>query len=114
MCIQSLMNLRKRGIKGNIVNACMLPPDIILPAVIKPITDFKIGNNMYLTHTGVGCTIVRRDVMEAIPFRISKDNDEVTGQMTFSDTFFYIDLLSKRIEVLLDNRMICKHIKNWK
>ena len=113
MCVQFIHKLRKRGVKGSFMNTCMLPPEITLPAVIKPLTEFKIGNNMHLTNTGLGCSIISRDVVEHLPFRIDMGNDLKTGNMTFSDTFFYADCLMKGIKVLFDNRLICKHIKNW-
>ena len=113
MCVQYLHTLRRQGIKRSLANTLMLPPDVKFPAEVKPITHFKIGDNMCLTHTGIGCTLMRRDVLKYVPFRIDIGNDMKTGNMTFSDTFFFTDCLIKRIEVLFDNRYICKHNKNW-
>jgi hypothetical protein len=113
MCVQYLHKLVHRGITKQLSNSLIVPPTLRLPAEVKPITHFKIGSNMCLTHTGVGCTLIRRDVVKYVPFRIDVGNDLKTGNMTFSDTFFYTDCLIKRIEVLFDNRYICEHIKEW-
>lgn len=112
-CVQYLHKLSHRGFKRVLSNTLMLPPRVTFPAELKPITHFKIGENMCLTHTGVGCTLIRRDVVQYVPFRIDLENDMKTGKMTFSDTFFYTDCLIKRIEVLFDNRYICEHKKEW-
>lgn len=113
MCLQFLHKLSHRGIKRIMSNTLMLPPRVKLEADVKPITHFKIGDNMCLTHNGLGCSLIRADVLKYVPFRIDMNNDLKTGKMTFSDTFFYTDCLIKRIEVLFDNRYICEHIKEW-
>lgn len=113
MCVQFLHKLAHRGIKRVLSNTLMLPPSVKMEADVKPITHFKIGDNMCLTHTGIGCTLIRQDVLKYVPFRIDMSNDLKTGNMTFSDTFFYTDCLIRRIEVLFDNRYICEHVKQW-
>lgn len=110
-CVQYLHVLRGQGKAYS--NTLMLPYELRLPAEVKQITDFKIGENMCLTHTGLGCTFIRRDVLKYVPFRTNEENDKKTGRESFSDTFFYIDCLTKKIEVLFDNRYICEHNKNW-
>lgn len=112
-CVQYLHVLRHKGINKIFSNSLMLPPSIYFPAEVKPITHFKIGDKMMLTHTGLGCTMIRQDVVKYLPFRIDEKNDQKTGKMTFSDTFFYTDCLMKKIEVLYDNRYICEHKKEW-
>lgn len=111
-CVQYLHVLRHRSIKKAYSNSLMLP-HLSLPAECKPITHFKLGDKMCLTHTGVGCTLIRKDVVQYVPFRIDENNDKKTGKMTFSDTFFYTDLLIKNIQVLFDNRYIVEHKKQW-
>lgn len=112
-CIQYFHLLRHKDIKRSLSQTLMLPPHIHFEAVCKPIIDFRISDRMTLTHTGLGCTFISKAVVNAIPFRIDENNDRATGGHTFSDTFFYTDCLIKKVEVLLENRMICKHIKNW-
>jgi len=113
LCVQYLHVLRHKGIDKIYSNSLMLPPDVKFPAEVKPITHFKIGERMCLTHTGIGCTLMRKDVVQYVPFRIDFNNDQKIGRMTFSDTFFYTDCLIRKIEVLFDNRYIINHIKNW-
>lgn len=113
MCVQYLHKLSHRGFKRTLSNTLMLPPAVHFPAEVKPITHFKIGDNMCLTHTGLGCSLIRSDVLKYVSFRIDLSNDMKTGNMTFSDTHFYTDCLIKRIEVLFENRLICEHNKKW-
>jgi hypothetical protein len=113
MCVQYLHVLRHEGIDKQYSNSLMLPPEVTIPAECRTITDFRIDNNMILSHTGIGCTFIRRDVVEKVKFRIDRANDLATGNMTFSDTFFWTDMLANRVEALLDNRLIVNHIKNW-
>ena len=113
MCVQYLHVLRHLGINKAVSNSLMLPPDITIPSECRNILDFRIGDNMMLTHTGVGCTLIHKDVMKKIMFRVDRNNDIATGNMTFSDTFFFNDLHANKYETLLDNRLLVNHVKNW-
>lgn len=112
-CLQYLHILRGKGQKKVMSNTLMLPPKITIPYSCKQITDHRLSNNMTLTHNGLGCCLIHRDVMQLVEFRIDRANDIATGKMTFSDTFFYTDLIIKKIKCLLDTRLTVNHVKAW-
>ena len=58
-----------------------------------------------LTHTGYGCTLVKRKVIEKIKFRATKSGDK----MPFPDSFFHSDVLLAGFVNLLDTDYICEH-----
>jgi hypothetical protein len=61
---------------------------------------------------GLGCMLIRRDVIESTPFRLV-DNWLDVG---YPDSFFHMDLLRKNIPVFMDTRFIPEHrngYKNW-
>lgn len=61
--------------------------------------DFKVMG------CGIGCTMIRSDVMEEIPFRV----DEQRGLAVFSDSYFHMDLQKKNITDLIDTTITVEH-----
>lgn len=55
--------------------------------------------------TGIGCTMIRRDVMEEIGFRV----DSKKGLAVFSDTYFHVDLQQNQISNLIDTSLVVEH-----
>ena len=59
---------------------------------IKEFVDFQIDDNTTLIGSGYGCTMIKREVVELIKFRIEWNNDKRTAKPTFPDTYFHLDL----------------------
>lgn len=55
---------------------------------------------------GIGCTLIKRRIIEQIPFRWEK------GNPGFSDTHFYKDLFDNHITNYIDTSVICRHYNN--
>jgi hypothetical protein len=65
---------------------------------------FMDGNVKPIYQSGIGCTLIKRDIIEKIPFRWE------SGNQGFSDSFFYYDLTYKaKINNWLDTSVLCKH-----
>lgn len=112
-CLQFTHVFKNRAGSTPHFNTSMLPYNVTVPSEKKLIYSFKIGDEGYLSHTGLGCTFIRSDVLEMIPFRVDPNNDRAIGAMTFSDSFFFADCLASGVPVYFDNRIQLKHIKNW-
>lgn len=57
---------------------------------------------------GLGCVLIRKDVMDQLRFRFDKN------QYIHPDSFFYEDLYKKRIPAYIDTSLILKHkSQNW-
>ena len=66
---------------------------------------------MKVKQCGLGCVLIKKEVLEKIEFRIDKTTDG------FDDATFCDDTLEKGYELYVDTRVKCKHlIKNrpWK
>tara|TARA_Y100000114_G_scaffold156344_1_gene183216 strand:+ start:3099 stop:3854 length:756 start_codon:yes stop_codon:yes gene_type:complete len=61
-------------------------------------------NKVY--HAGIGCVLIKKHVIEKIPFRI------VDNTMFHSDTWFSTDLSNLDIPYFVDSTIMCKH-KNF-
>ena len=55
---------------------------------------------------GIGCTLIKRKVMEQIKFRIEK------GQAGHSDKYFYMDLWAKGINNFVDTSVFVRHFNS--
>lgn len=57
-----------------------------------------------LRATGVGCILIRREVLEGIKFRFVREKS------AFDDWWFCTDAIEKGYSINLDTSMLCKHI----
>jgi len=58
---------------------------------------------------GIGCTLMHRALLEAVPFREDEKNPFV-----YADSIFYLDLWNKNIENLVHTGILCKHLnRDW-
>jgi len=64
------------------------------------------GKLVQMGGAGLGCTLISRPVIEAIPFRIIKN------QVGHDDAFFFQDLWFHAIDNFADTSIICKHINS--
>lgn len=66
--------------------------------------DFFNGGVQQVYHAGIGCALIRRDILEKIPFRVTK------GNHAHSDTWFAHDLFQHKIPMYVDTTVQCKHL----
>ena len=71
---------------------------------VKRINSYGIGGSFMLTHSGLGCTMIRRDVFSKIPFQCEKDK--------FTDSVYHAQLFVQDIPNYLDTEYIAKHKVN--
>uniref|UniRef100_A0A6M3J5I1 Glycosyltransferase n=1 Tax=viral metagenome TaxID=1070528 RepID=A0A6M3J5I1_9ZZZZ len=72
---------------------------------MHPIASFMLmDGRLKLTNgNGIGCTLIHRDVIESVPFRI------VDGMIYHSDSYFYEDLFLMGIENYIDTSIHIQH-----
>jgi hypothetical protein len=61
------------------------------------------GNLKQVNQCGIGCSLIKREIIESTPFRIEK------GQLPHSDSFFYTDLFYQGIPAYLDTKVNLRH-----
>jgi hypothetical protein len=64
---------------------------------------FFDGNVNQIYENGIGCTLISREIIEKIPFRVE------SGKPGYSDTYFYIDLFKLGYKNWMDTSVFCKH-----
>lgn len=71
------------------------------------------GTLKKIYHAGLGCILLKREVIEKIPFRIGDKEDIQSSQgfisKSYPDTFFAKDCFVKKIDIYADTSIICKH-----
>ena len=60
--------------------------------------DILLGPDTFLSHSGLGCTLIHSSVLKRVNFRSDSKHDSRTKKQSFCDTFFYFDLLKKNID----------------
>ncbi len=83
----------------NIFSANATPDDDIffIDGTIKPVS-----------HIGLGCVLIRIDVLEKFPFRF------IQGLHMHTDSYWAEDCFKHKINVFADTRLICEHRNsNW-
>ncbi|MBI1972602.1 hypothetical protein HYS50_01200 [Candidatus Woesearchaeota archaeon] len=66
--------------------------------------DVSFNTLLLVDAAGLGCMLIRRDVLEKIPFRYEPD------KMVFDDMFFSQDLKKADIPLFADTQIKCKHL----
>jgi len=72
---------------------------------VKELGKDMLGDSM-LTHCGYGCTLVRREVLEKIDFRVGKMEN---GRRTFPDSMFHVDVIQEGFSNKLDTDWLPNH-----
>jgi hypothetical protein len=106
ICLQMIQTMNGRAV------AKMLPLNLAHLAFtgeIKPFTDYIIDYNTTLMGSGVGCSLIHREVLQAVEFRTDVENDKKTGKLTFPDTFFHLDVNKLGIANVFDSTIIAQH-----
>lgn len=75
-----------------------------LDGTVRELGRFQLGRFQSCCATGIGCTMIRRDVLEKIKFRI-----DMNKKVVFSDTFFHEDARKNGIRNYLDTRFTVRH-----
>ncbi len=61
------------------------------------------GELVPITNNGIGCTLIKRHVLEKIEFRIDENSD------VFSDTYFHVDLIENNFENYMITSIFATH-----
>lgn len=86
----------------------MLPAFHSFTGEQKQITDYKIAPDISAYSTGIGCTLIAREVMELVAFKAG------IGVQIFSDSYFHKDLNEAGISNIYDTSIIVEHRrKGW-
>ncbi len=97
LCVQSSLN-----------NKCLMitPEDsqLLLNKGIVKLNDYEL-NGRIVTHTGYGCTLINRKVVEAIDFKTGKS----MGKRPYPDSFFHYDVNRLGFMNLLETDYLCEH-----
>ena len=78
---------------------------------IKQLNSMSIGEEFQVTGTGIGCSLIRSDILEQQGFRV----DAKKGLAVFSDSYFHLDLQRAGITDMLDTTIVVEHRRqDWK
>lgn len=66
--------------------------------------EYKLGGKI-VTHCGYGCTLINRNVVEAVEFKAVKSGDKYP----YPDSFFHYDVNKKGFVNMLNTDYICEH-----
>lgn len=97
LCVQSTLGQ---------VSKMITPEDsqVLLNQGVIQLGEHRLGGKV-VTHTGYGCTLVSRKVVEKIRFRTQQSGDKYP----YPDSFFHTDVLMAGFVNLLDTDYICQH-----
>jgi len=69
---------------------------------------FFDGTTKQVYHAGLGCTLIRKSILEKIPFRFEKKS------IFHADTWFANDCFLRDVSVFVDTSITCKHLnQTW-
>lgn len=72
---------------------------------VRMIDEFMVGPDYEMFGNGIGCSLIARDVLEKIKFRV----DRKVGLTAFSDSFFHMDAYLMGIPNVLDTSLLVEH-----
>jgi hypothetical protein len=85
----------------------MITPEdsqVLLNNGVVRLGEYKLGGKI-VTHCGYGCTLINRNVMEAVEFKTMKSG----VKYPYPDSFFHYDVNQKGFVNLLNTDYICEH-----
>lgn len=104
ICLQSINeSLRRTKV---LEPSCSMFP---FTGEVKEFIDYEVDANTKLIASGYGCTMIAREVVKHVPFRIEWANDRRTAKPTFPDTYFHLDLNRLGIANYLNTERIANH-----
>lgn len=73
------------------------------------ISQFLDGTVKPIHGCGIGCSLIRKELLEKFPFRIVK------GEPVHADSYFYMDLHNAGIQAYVHTGIMCKHKnRDWR
>jgi hypothetical protein len=73
----------------------------------KPFSDIIKESGLRLTATGIGCTLIHKEVLKEVPFRVNTN----LSKTAYSDTYYFTDAAKKGFEIMLHSDIVCEHRK---
>jgi hypothetical protein len=102
----------RRG--GGLLNAfSVMDPDRMAGYPLSYVPDrlqAAWGGVVEVDGVGLGCTLIRRDVLEATPFRIDRSRPHMDGTFSHCDWYFALDCLDREIRQVAHLGVLCGHI----
>ena len=68
------------------------------------------GGVVEVDGVGLGCTLIRREALEAVPFRIDRTRPHADGTFSHCDWYFALDCLEREIRQVAHLGVLCGHI----
>ena len=84
-----------------------LTGDYLVKGKVKPINEHKLGMEFDVYATGIGCTLIHRDILREIDFRTNPLENDI-----FSDIYFFEDLKRLGVKPVLDTNIIPAHYRS--
>lgn len=97
LCLDSLTQERGR--------LDSLTGDYKIKEKVEPINEHRLGMTFDVYATGLGCTLIHRDILKEIDFRT--ENKKV-----FSDNYFFYDLKRLGVKPVIDTNIIPAHYRS--
>jgi hypothetical protein len=70
----------------------------------------KFSSVLPVDGLGFGCTLIKKEVLESIEFRIGWDHCHPNGEPSHSDVYFACDCINNGFTQLCDTSVLCGHI----
>lgn len=68
------------------------------------------GQVIEVDGVGLGCTLIRREVLSAVPFRIDRSRPHQDGSLSHCDWYFALDCLERDVRQVAHLGVLCGHI----
>ena len=110
LCVQTLDHISKKMkvASPNMTNQ-------IMTGEIKQFLDYELTTSTTLIGSGYGCTLIDKEVIKYIQFRIEPEQDKKIQKHTFPDTHFHLDLWKMGIGNYFNSKLIAEHRNGiWK
>jgi len=112
MCLQMMTNRT-----GKLRRTLRVGPDVsfgIYKGGQPEIGEVSMGPDISLYGSGVGCSLIHRDILEAVEFRYDDSNSANVNLEVFSDSYFHLDVQRKGFNNTLEQDEFLRHErKSW-
>lgn len=76
----------------------------------KDFINQQFGNSLPVDGLGFGCTLIKREVLEKVEFRINWEHTHPNGEPSHSDVYFACDCIENGFIQICDTSVLCGHI----